>query len=193
MACDDVRGERVATRLEQSNPVDDDVNCGARRRFVAQARNEEAVRLFGGAQQENVWRKIGVANHVECGAISFPAMYNAAHWVRFLRISGCGQDGLEDAMPFRKAAVRAAMQSALGDSARPPTASDYKVDIHPERIEEERYFATLRIWRTTDGKLIYPFDGCARSGPCRSAEAAKEAARVMADGLIRADVIATET
>ncbi|MBB2984214.1 hypothetical protein FHX57_007345 [Paraburkholderia tropica] len=32
-----------------------------------------------------------------------------------------------------------------------------------------------------------------RPGPCRSAEAAKEAARVMADGLIRADVIAPET
>lgn len=91
-------------------------------------------------------------------------------------------------MSMRKAQLQAARLNAARGKVRAPTRDDYDVDIHPERIEEGRYYAALRIWRTTDGKLIYPFDGCARPGPCTSADEVKEAARSMANELIRADV-----
>jgi hypothetical protein len=91
-------------------------------------------------------------------------------------------------MSMRKAQLQGCAAQCSQGKVRAPTRDDYDVDIHPERIEEGRYYAALRILRTTDGKLIYPFDGCARPGPCTSADEVKEAARSMANELIRADV-----
>lgn len=67
-------------------------------------------------------------------------------------------------------------------------AEDYEV-ICGQRINARgQYIGELRIRRTADGKVIYPFDGCKVPGPFETAEEARHATRQLAEELVRQDV-----
>jgi hypothetical protein len=55
------------------------------------------------------------------------------------------------------------------------------------------YIGLLRIRRKTDGKIIYPFDGCEVPGPYATGAEARSAARTLADELLRLDIERPET
>ncbi|WP_322102209.1 DUF6723 family protein [Paraburkholderia sp. J41] len=69
---------------------------------------------------------------------------------------------------------------------------DYEVICGQQVNALGRYIADLRIRRKTDGKLIYPFDGCEVPGPFATAQEARQAARVLADELVRLDIACPE-
>jgi hypothetical protein len=56
-----------------------------------------------------------------------------------------------------------------------------------------RYIGYLKIRRKTDGKVIYPFEGCTVPGPFTTAEDARNAARVLANELVDHDIARPET
>ena len=75
---------------------------------------------------------------------------------------------------------------------RPTTAEDYEVFCGEQIDSAGRYYGLLRIRRKTDGRVIYPFDGCSRPGPCATGAQARERALALADALIRADIATPE-
>lgn len=75
---------------------------------------------------------------------------------------------------------------------RPTTADDYDVFCGEQIDGAGRYFGLLRIRRKFDGRIIYPFEGCPRAGPCATGPEARREALVLADELIRADIATPE-
>ena len=75
---------------------------------------------------------------------------------------------------------------------RPTSAEDYDVFCGEQIDGAGRYYGLLRIRRKTDGRLIYPFDGCPRPGPCATGPLARQQALTLADELIRADIATPE-
>lgn len=75
---------------------------------------------------------------------------------------------------------------------RPTTAEDYEVFCGEQIDGAGRYYGVLRIRRRSDGRLIYPFEGCSRPGPCATGAQAREVALALADELIRADIALPE-
>jgi hypothetical protein len=75
---------------------------------------------------------------------------------------------------------------------RPSSAEDYEVFCGEQIDGAGRFYGLLRIRRKTDGRLIYPFDGCPRPGPCPNGPQARSAALALADELIRADIAMPE-
>ncbi|WP_322102579.1 DUF6723 family protein [Paraburkholderia sp. J41] len=75
---------------------------------------------------------------------------------------------------------------------RPTTADDYDVFCGEQIDSAGRYFGLLRIRRKFDGRIIYPFEGCSRPGPCATGPDARRAALALADQLIRADIATPE-
>jgi hypothetical protein len=75
---------------------------------------------------------------------------------------------------------------------RPTTPEDYEVCCGEQIDSAGRYYGLLRIRRKTDGRLIYPFDGCPRPGPCATGAQARKVALALAGELIRADIATPE-
>ncbi|MBN3808809.1 GGDEF domain-containing protein [Paraburkholderia sp. Ac-20347] len=67
------------------------------------------------------------------------------------------------------------------------TPADYHVKFG-KRITSLGWLGTLKVRRLTDGKIIYPFDGCTDIGPFRTPDEEREAARLLADDLARQDI-----
>jgi hypothetical protein len=80
-----------------------------------------------------------------------------------------------------------------GIFARMLGPEDYEIACGQKVNALGRYIGYLRIRRKTDGKLIYPFDGCEVPGPFATPDEARRAAQAMADELVQLDIAAPET
>ncbi|MFP3707980.1 HAMP domain-containing sensor histidine kinase [Paraburkholderia sp. SIMBA_009] len=70
---------------------------------------------------------------------------------------------------------------------------DYEVSCGQKVNALGSYIGYLRVRRKTDGKLIYPFDGCAVPGPFATPDEARRAALSMAQELVRLDIASPES
>lgn len=71
---------------------------------------------------------------------------------------------------------------------RPLRRDDYEVVCQPKMDIQGRYVGFLRVTRKTDGKVIYPFDGCVLPGPFLTASEAREVAHALGEEFVRLDI-----
>jgi hypothetical protein len=67
------------------------------------------------------------------------------------------------------------------------TLDQFKIAVTYQR-SNGLYFGKLRVQRTTDGALLFPFDGAPEIGPYPTGEEAVEAARLVAKTIAEADL-----
>ncbi|WP_430231481.1 DUF6723 family protein [Paraburkholderia tropica] len=94
------------------------------------------------------------------------------------------------------AAASSEGNDARGDRGEVParvlTAADYEVKCGQGVAGLAGYRSKLRIRRLTDGKLIYPFEGCLVPGPFQTPEEARAAALRLAEELMHLDMLNPE-
>jgi hypothetical protein len=66
--------------------------------------------------------------------------------------------------------------------------TDYRIYAGYHRTGSGDFVGELKVVRTTDGKVLFPFDGAPGIGPFQSAAEAREAARSKGEETIAADL-----
>lgn len=105
------------------------------------------------------------------------------------RVESSAQAAQEQHLTVAPGSGSGSLVGLAGDSSHPAavlTAADYHVKFG-KRLTSLGWLGTLKVRRLTDGKIIYPFDGCTDIGPFRTPEEAREAARLLAEDLARQD------
>jgi hypothetical protein len=76
----------------------------------------------------------------------------------------------------------------LAHDAQPAIERDYRIYAGYHRTCSGDFMGELKVVRTTDGKILFPFDGAPEIGPFQSAAEAREAARSKGDETVAADL-----
>lgn len=84
---------------------------------------------------------------------------------------------------------RAARLSSRPEGAR---ESDYRIYATYRRTGSGAFIGDLKVVRTTDNKVLYPFDGAPTIGPFETASEAREAAQLQGDQMVALDLVCPE-
>ena len=86
---------------------------------------------------------------------------------------------------FRKA-------SSQTCGARQPVRSDYRIYATYRRTVTGTFVVELKVIRTTDDKVLFPFDGAPGIGPFETPSQARDAAKFEGDRMVAADLVCPE-
>ncbi|MEC5406094.1 DUF6723 family protein [Paraburkholderia sp. MPAMCS5] len=85
------------------------------------------------------------------------------------------------------------LRALASPSGIPATASDYRIYPTYRRTAAGAFAGDLKVVRTTDDRLIFPYDGAPVIGPFDTALEAREAAARMGSEVVAADLLNPET
>ena len=74
------------------------------------------------------------------------------------------------------------------DAVLRPTVNDYKTYATYRRTVNGTFMGALKVVRTLDDRLLFPFDGAPTIGPFDDAAEAREAARLKGEEIVAADL-----
>jgi hypothetical protein len=72
------------------------------------------------------------------------------------------------------------------------TTDDYQIYASYRRGLGTTFFGTLKVQRTTDKRLLFPFDGCPVIGPFSESKSATQAAIELGEQIIESDLSTPE-
>jgi hypothetical protein len=76
--------------------------------------------------------------------------------------------------------------------ARQPDRSDYRIYATYRRTVTGTFMGELKVIRTTDDKVLFPFDGAPGIGPFETPSQARDAAKLAGDRTVTADLVCPE-
>ncbi|RFU45113.1 DUF6723 family protein [Paraburkholderia sp. DHOC27] len=79
-------------------------------------------------------------------------------------------------------------KTAFIPSVPAKTESDFEVKAGSKLAGYRRFYGTLSVIRTTDGRQLFPFDGAPEFGPFPSKVEALAAAQVYGEHIVAADL-----
>ncbi|PRX27497.1 hypothetical protein B0G75_1142 [Paraburkholderia sp. BL18I3N2] len=88
-------------------------------------------------------------------------------------------------MVFSRAARRSPNAGSVHEA-------DYRIYATYRRTGSGAFIGDLKVVRTTDNKVLFPFDGAPTIGPFETASEAREAARLKGEQMVALDLVCPE-